>query len=100
MTIQRMEQDRLLADEARRAILSAHSHQRFERPGPNGTTLVNPGSVGSPLDGDTRAAWGCTRSAGSPFGRTEYDAERAAAKMRTFGEWAEPIVRRIERASD
>jgi hypothetical protein len=39
------------------------------------------------------------RSAGSPFGRTEYDVERAAAKMRTLGEWAEPIARRIERAA-
>jgi hypothetical protein len=96
----RIGQERLLAGEARQTILSAHSHQQFERPGPNGTTLVNPGSAGSPLDGDTRAAWGCTRTAGSPFGRTEYDVERAAAKMRTLGEWAEPIVRRIERASD
>jgi hypothetical protein len=32
--------------------------------------------------------------------RTEHDVERAAAKMRTSGEWAEPIARRIEHASD
>jgi catechol 2,3-dioxygenase-like lactoylglutathione lyase family enzyme len=98
--VDRIGEERLLAGEARRTILSAHSHQQFERPGPNGTTLVNLGSVGSPLDGDTHAAWGCTRTAGSPFPRTEYDVERAAAQMPTFGEWAEPIVRRIERASD
>jgi catechol 2,3-dioxygenase-like lactoylglutathione lyase family enzyme len=98
--VDRIGEERLLAGEGRRTILSAHSHQQFERPGPNGTTLVNPGSVGSPLDGDTRAAWDCTRTAGSPFGRTEYDVEQAAAKMRTLDEWAEPIARRSERASD
>jgi hypothetical protein len=32
--------------------------------------------------------------------RTAYDVERAAAQKRTYGEWDEPIVRRIERGSD
>jgi predicted phosphodiesterase len=49
---------RLLAGEDRPAILFGHSHQQIERPGPNRTTLVNPGGLGSPLDGDTRAALG------------------------------------------
>ena len=35
-------EERLLAGEARRTILSAHRHQ-LKRPGPNGTTLVDPG---------------------------------------------------------
>lgn len=34
------------------------------------------------------------------FRRTVYDTERAAAQMHSYGEWAEPIVRRIERGSD
>jgi diadenosine tetraphosphatase ApaH/serine/threonine PP2A family protein phosphatase len=93
-------EERLLAGEARRRILFGHSHQQFERPGPNETTLVNPGSVGAPLDGDTRAAWALYTNGRIAFRRTEYDVGRAAAKMRTFGEWAEPIARRIERASD
>jgi catechol 2,3-dioxygenase-like lactoylglutathione lyase family enzyme len=55
------QEERLLAgDEARRTILSAHSHKQFERPGPNGTTLVNPGSVGSPSTA-TRAPPGAVR---------------------------------------
>jgi diadenosine tetraphosphatase ApaH/serine/threonine PP2A family protein phosphatase len=96
----RIGEERLLGGERRRTILSAHSHQQFERPGPNGTTLVNPGSVGSPLDGDTRAAWALYEMGRIAFRQTEYDVERAAAKMPTLGEWAEPIVQRTERASD
>jgi predicted phosphodiesterase len=50
-------EERLLAGEHDRTIVFGHSHQQFRRPGPNGTDLVNPGSVGMPLDGDVRAAW-------------------------------------------
>ncbi len=49
--------ERLLVREANRTILFGHSHRQFRRPGPNDTLLVNPGSVGMPLDGDARAAW-------------------------------------------
>jgi hypothetical protein len=38
-------------------VVFGHSHLQFERPGPNGTTLINPGSAGMPLDGDVRAAY-------------------------------------------
>jgi diadenosine tetraphosphatase ApaH/serine/threonine PP2A family protein phosphatase len=62
--------------------------------------LVNPGSVGAPLDGDPRAAWALYDNGELRMRRTAYDVERAAAHMRTYGEWAEPIVRRIERGSD
>jgi hypothetical protein len=34
------------------------------------------------------------------FRRTAYDVERAVAKMRSYGDWAEPIVHRLEHASD
>jgi hypothetical protein len=61
---------------------------------------VNPGSVGAPLDGDTRAAWALYENGELLFHRTDYDVERAAAEMRSYGEWAEPIVRRIEHGSD
>ena len=100
-------EERMLAGEAERTILFGHSHQQFERPGPNGTFLVNPGSVGAPLDGDPRAAWALydsgelqSDSGELQMRRTAYDVERAAAQMRTYGEWAEPIARRIERGSD
>jgi len=94
------DEDRLLAGQAERTILFGHSHQQFERAGPNGTLLVNPGSVGAPLDGDTRAAWALYEDGEIGFRRTAYDVERAAAQMRSLGDWAEPIARRIERGSD
>jgi diadenosine tetraphosphatase ApaH/serine/threonine PP2A family protein phosphatase len=90
----------LLAGEGQRTILFGHSHRQFERPGPNGTLLVNPGSVGAPLDGDTRAAWAVYEGGQIGFRRTAYDVERAASRMRSYGDWAEPIVRRIEHGSD
>jgi predicted phosphodiesterase len=91
---------RMLAGESQRTILFGHSHQQFRRPGPNGTLLVNPGSVGAPLDGDARAAWALYENGELVFHRTGYDVERAAAEMRSYGAWAEPIVRRIEHGSD
>jgi predicted phosphodiesterase len=93
-------EERLLAGEAGRTILFGHSHVQFRRPGPNETLLVNPGSVGMPLDGDPRAAWALYENGEINLRRTEYDVERAVAQMRTFGDWAEPIVYRIEHGAD
>jgi diadenosine tetraphosphatase ApaH/serine/threonine PP2A family protein phosphatase len=93
-------EERMLTGEASRTILFGHSHQQFQRPGPNDTLLVNPGSVGMPLDGDPRAAWALYEDGRILFRRTLYDTERAAAKMRSYGEWAKPIARRIEQGSD
>jgi len=93
-------EERMLAGETDRTILFGHSHRQFERTGPNGTLLVNPGSVGAPLDGDPRAAWALYESGRFGFRRTAYDIERATAQMRSYGDWAEPIVRRIERGSE
>jgi predicted phosphodiesterase len=93
-------EERLLAGESGRTILFGHSHVQFRRPGPDETQLVNPGSVGMPLDRDTRAAWALYEDGEFELRRTEYDVERAAAQMRTFGEWAEPIVYRLEHGAD
>jgi predicted phosphodiesterase len=93
-------EERMLAGETNRTILFGHSHQQFRRKGPNGTTLVNPGSVGMPLDGDPRAAWAVYDRREIRLRRTEYETERPVAKMRSFGEWAEPIAHRIEYGSD
>ena len=92
----------MLGGEKQRTILFGHSHQQFRRPGPNGTELLNPGSVGMPLDGDTRGAYALRRDDGEfEFRRVEFDVERVAAAWRarggTFGEMA---ARRIERGSD
>src|SRR5438874_4042997 len=93
------DEERMLAGEGQRTILFGHSHRQFERPGPNGTLLVNPGSVGAPLDGDPRAAWGMYENGELRLRRTAYDVERAAAQMRSYGDWTDPILRRIEYGS-
>ena len=92
--------ERLLAGIRDRTVVFGHSHLQFRRRGPNGTDLVNPGSVGMPLDGDRRAAWALW-SGDFSFRRTEYDVERAAAAYRAVGgETGEFFARRIERGSD
>jgi len=48
---------RMLAGVHDRLIVFGHSHQQFRRPGPDGTELLNPGSVGQPRDGDPRASY-------------------------------------------
>src|SRR5207247_3125558 len=68
---------KMLAGVRGRTVVFGHSHQQFCRPGPDGTVLLNPGSVGMPLDGDTRAAW-ATHDGEFTFRRTEYDPQRAA----------------------
>jgi diadenosine tetraphosphatase ApaH/serine/threonine PP2A family protein phosphatase len=86
---------RLLAGVKERQVVFGHSHLQFRRPGPNDTNLVNPGSVGMPLDGDTRAAWAIRRDDGKlEFRRTSYDVAPAAAKMREY-DWGEPIAQRL-----
>jgi predicted phosphodiesterase len=94
-------EERLLDGVRDRTVVFGHSHQQFQRPGPDGTTLVNPGSVGMPLDGDVRAAWALRHDAGEfEFRRTEYDVGRAAAAYRELGgEFGEFAAARIERGS-
>jgi diadenosine tetraphosphatase ApaH/serine/threonine PP2A family protein phosphatase len=92
--------ERLVGGVHDRTIVFGHSHQQFRRPGPRTTDLVNPGSVGMPLDGDPRAAW-ATWDGDFTFRRTEYDVERAAAAYRSMGgDFGEFAARRIERGSD
>jgi diadenosine tetraphosphatase ApaH/serine/threonine PP2A family protein phosphatase len=93
-------EERLLAGEDDRTIVFGHSHQQFRRAGPGNTDLVNPGSVGMPLDGDTRAAW-ATWDGDFEFRRTEFDVERAAAAYRSMGgPFGEMAAARILRGSD
>ena len=92
--------ERMLAGVRDRTVVFGHSHQQFRRPGPSGTDLVNPGSVGMPLDSDVRAAW-ATWDGDFEFRRTEYDVARAAAGYRSMGgDFGEFAARRIERGSD
>jgi predicted phosphodiesterase len=91
---------RLLHGMSDRTIVFGHSHRQFRRPGPNGTDLVNPGSIGMPLDGDRRAGW-ATWDGDFELRRTEYDYERAAAAFRALGpDFGGFAADRIERGSD
>jgi len=94
--------ERLLIGMRDEIVVFGHSHLQFKRPGPSGTTLINPGSAGMPLDGDVRAAYALRHDDGEfEFRRVEYDIERAASawdKMPgTFGQFA---GQRLRRGSD
>jgi diadenosine tetraphosphatase ApaH/serine/threonine PP2A family protein phosphatase len=94
--------ERLLNGVRDRTVVFGHSHLQFRRAGPNGTTLVNPGSVGMPLDGDVRAAYALWSDDGEfEFRRVEYDNERAAAAYEALGgDFGTMAAQRIRRGSD
>jgi predicted phosphodiesterase len=94
--------ERMLNGVRDKTVVFGHSHQQFRRPGPNGTTLINPGSAGMPLDGDVRAAY-ALRGDGGEFAlrRVEYDVERAAQDWETVaGPFGTLAAQRIRRGSD
>jgi predicted phosphodiesterase len=95
-------EERMLLGVRDRLVVFGHSHQQFRRPGPAGTELLNPGSVGMPLDGDRRAAWAVRSDDGEfHFRRTDYDVDRAAEAYRAMGgAFGEIAASRIEKGSD
>jgi diadenosine tetraphosphatase ApaH/serine/threonine PP2A family protein phosphatase len=95
----------LLDDVREPRLVFGHTHLPFVRTaeGPNGPVeLVNPGSVGMPLDGDTRAAYALVHDDGRlEHRRVAYDHMAVAAALRERyegAEWARIIAGRIERA--
>jgi diadenosine tetraphosphatase ApaH/serine/threonine PP2A family protein phosphatase len=94
--------ERMLNGVRDQTVVFGHSHLQFRRPGPYGTTLVNPGSVGMPLDGDVRAAYAIRHESGDfEFRRVEYDVERAAAAYEALGgDFAAFAAARIRKGSD
>ena len=94
--------ERMLNGVRDKTVVFGHSHQQFRRPGPNGTTLINPGSVGMPLDGDVRSAYALRSDAGEfEFRRVEYDVERVAqAWEKVGGDFAKFAAQRVRRGSD
>ena len=95
--------DELLAGSGERQIVFGHTHLAFRRTRPDGVQLINPGSVGMPFDGDTRAAYALLHDDGSlEHRRVEYDMEAAAAGvLDRFGgvPWAERSADRLRRAA-
>ena len=87
-------------------LFFGHTHLQFRRTasGPNGPVeLINPGSVGIPLDGDHRAAYALIDDDGEvTLRRVGYDHAASAQALRDrFGdaEWVGIVAGRIERAS-
>jgi diadenosine tetraphosphatase ApaH/serine/threonine PP2A family protein phosphatase len=94
----------LLADDDPDVIVFGHTHLQFRRPSGR-HTLVNPGSVGLPFDGDRRAAYALWRG-GDDFElrRVAYDADAYARSLReqlgpALGDAVETLVRRVEQAA-
>jgi predicted phosphodiesterase len=94
----------LLADEDPDVIVFGHTHLQFRRPSGR-HTLVNPGSVGLPFDGDRRAAYALWRGESDfELRRVDYDSEAYAAQVRdrmgeTLGDTVETLVRRVQEAA-
>jgi diadenosine tetraphosphatase ApaH/serine/threonine PP2A family protein phosphatase len=91
----------LLAGVTDRRLVFGHTHLPFRREAAGGIELVNPGSVGMPLDGDRRAAYAVLH----PDGRVEhrrvaYDHEASAAAVgeRFAGTWTATVAARIRQA--
>ena len=88
--------ERLMGVEAERVVFG-HTHLAFERPGPGGIHLVNPGSVGMPFGGDHRASYAVVHDDDRvEHRRVEYDWQASAAAVRE--RVGELPARRIELA--
>ena len=94
------EDEELLAGHTEPLQVFGHTHLPFERTGPGGIRLVNPGSVGMPMDGDQRASWAILHDDGRiEHRRVPYDFEGVVARLRAIGaQWADRSARRIELA--
>jgi diadenosine tetraphosphatase ApaH/serine/threonine PP2A family protein phosphatase len=82
-------------------VVFGHTHLPFRRVSSvGGIELVNPGSVGIPFDGDTRAAYALVdRDGAVEHRRVEYDVAATVARLREIGEpWTETAARRVEQA--
>ena len=90
----------LLAGATEWRIVFGHTHVQFSRRAGDGIELVNPGSVGIPLDGDHRAAYALVADDGAvELRRVAYDFQASADAVRErLGEAGEIPARRVEQA--
>jgi predicted phosphodiesterase len=96
------DEDELLAGTREQRLIFGHTHLQFRRTRSDGVELLNPGSVGLPMDGDPRAAYAFVDGEGEvELRRVEYDRDQAIAGLRErYGDapWAKRSLRRIEKA--
>ena len=83
-------------------VVFGHTHLAFTREH-GAITLVNPGSVGFPFDGDVRAAWAVLHDDGRiEHRRVDYDIDAAVAALtERWGEpsWVRGTIARMRAAS-
>jgi diadenosine tetraphosphatase ApaH/serine/threonine PP2A family protein phosphatase len=95
------EDERLLRGTDALRVVFGHTHQQFVRSA-GGVELINPGSVGMPLDGDHRAAWAVLHTDGRiDLRRVAYDVGAAIDGIRALAgdaPWVAEIADRLERA--
>jgi diadenosine tetraphosphatase ApaH/serine/threonine PP2A family protein phosphatase len=95
------DEEELLEGIAAPRVVFGHTHLPFARVSDvRGIELVNPGSVGMPFDGDTRAAYAlCHEDRRIEHRRVEYDVAASVARVRGFGaRWSAVVAARIEQA--
>ncbi len=92
----------LLDGVGERRLIFGHTHLPFARTSAGGIELVNPGSVGMPLDGDHRAAYALLHDDGSiEHRRVPYDHAAVPAALRErYGDatWLEAPLHRFTHA--
>jgi len=92
--------EEMLAGVPEQRVVFGHTHLQFRRSGPGGAELLNPGSVGLPLDGDALAAYAVAHDDGSiEHRRVDYDRDAAVAALQErFGDvaWAQRSIRRLQ----
>ena len=91
----------LLAGVTERRLIFGHTHLPFRRLHGD-IELINPGSVGMPLDGDRRAAYALLHpDGGVEHRRVEYDVDRTLDTLRDRfdGAWVEAAAGRLARAA-
>jgi putative phosphoesterase len=88
----------MLAGTTAATVLCGHVHIQYRRRvGPR--ELVNPGSVGLPLDGDQRSAWAVIEDGRVSFRRTAYDVDSVIEELERIGHpSAEQTAGRLRRA--
>jgi diadenosine tetraphosphatase ApaH/serine/threonine PP2A family protein phosphatase len=93
--------DALLDGVTDRRLIFGHTHLPFQRTHGD-VQLVNPGSVGMPLDGDRRAAYALLHPDGTiEHRRVEYPVDETIAELRRRydGPWVDVVAGRLENAA-
>jgi predicted phosphodiesterase len=93
------EDSELLDGAPERRILFGHTHLQFSRRH-DGVELVNPGSVGIPLDGDPRGAYALIHDDDRvELRRVSYDHEAVAGELEQLGtDWSRVAAARVRHA--